>query len=482
MAVYLEWNFLDTARGVFDNYFSFYVRRNATVNYRGPEIAQYGRTLTLIAQYYRLTGDTTLLLKHSAKIVDFSNMLISRRRTAQRLPKSDPSHGMIRGDDESDEMFSWRRKTSELPHFSFTLEAWRGFRDLGPVWVYIGGKTNRPDLVAVGEALVNETESMMIDIERAMNASVVMPSGSPITYTASKSATIPSRNPTDWSLSGSMFVPSLSADSLDIRTGTPGQQTNATLAHPIVSQGHEIVQVSLTFEYVAGYFIKKDPTGLPTVALVVVDPASQQRVATLWTSEPLGNWSFDNFTGYSPTVRASATAAIPGNHCVQLALVFENKKHNLQLRLDSIDVNIRWSPVTDGKPSFPCASASGPPCHPYVAGEPTCSDMGASGAHVSNTTAPYNGRASEPWRTYSGMFYSGGLRARTITDIVQFNQNNSQLAHVGIWSGVGGFRNQFMSFTEQARFEPWNSVQRMALTSNVWIAGAWLRPHSARSG
>ena len=47
------------------------------------------------------------------------------------------------------------------------------------------------------------------------------------------------------------------------------------------------------------------------------------------------------------------------------------------------------------------------------------------------------------------MLYSGGLPERTVADIVAFNQNNSKLSHLGIWGGVGGFRNQFMSFTEQ---------------------------------
>lgn len=262
MAVYLEWGFFDTAKGVLDNYFTFYVRRNATVNYRGPELAQYGRTLTLIAQYYRLTGDTEPLLKHAPKIVDFSDMLISRRRFAQTLPLSDPSYGMIRGDDESDEMFSWVRQESELPHISFSLEAWRGFRDLGPVWVDVGTKYNRQDLVAVGQALLEETKPMMADIVHAMAKSVVV---------------------------------------------------NASTA----------------------------------------------------------------------------------------------------------DV-----------------------CHPYVAGEPTCSDMDAAGAHVSNTSGSYNGRASEPWRSYSGMLYSGGLPKKIVAEIVAYNQNNSKLSHLGIWGGVGGFRNQ----------------------------------------
>lgn len=62
------------------------------------------------------------------------DLLLSRRREAQKRPKTDPSFGMIRGEDESDEMFSgWSEATSELPHFSFSLEAWRGFTELGPV-------------------------------------------------------------------------------------------------------------------------------------------------------------------------------------------------------------------------------------------------------------------------------------------------------------------------------------------------------------
>ena len=97
-----------------------------------------------------------------------------------------------------------------------------------------------------------------------------------------------------------------------------------------------------------------------------------------------------------------------------------------------------------------------------------------STANVSGTSGPYNGRASEPWRSYSGMLYSGAVDAKTVGEIVTYNQNHSKLSHLGIWSGVrhtviagtspelhsskckqsscgqvGGFRNQFMSFTEQ---------------------------------
>lgn len=77
MAVFLEWGLLPSAAGVLDNFFTFYMRRHAVVNYRGPEIAQYGRTLTLIAQYYWMSGGdpTGLLLKHALKITDISGEL-----------------------------------------------------------------------------------------------------------------------------------------------------------------------------------------------------------------------------------------------------------------------------------------------------------------------------------------------------------------------------------------------------------------------
>ena len=78
------------------------VRRHAKVMYRGPELAQYGRMLTQAAQLYRQVGDADLLLKHSRKLIDISNMLLARRRDAEALPHSDPSYGMIRGQDESD--------------------------------------------------------------------------------------------------------------------------------------------------------------------------------------------------------------------------------------------------------------------------------------------------------------------------------------------------------------------------------------------
>ena len=233
--------------------------------------------LTQAAQLYRQTGDAALLLTHSQKLVDISDMLIARRRKAQTLPADDPSYGMIRGQDESDVstqaivlllvtfgafltdhwclqeiLVGWTQNTTELPHISFSLEAWRGFRDLGAVWQEIGVAQRRPDLASVGAALMAEAPLLLRDVGHAMRLSVV-----------------------------------------------------------------------------------------------------------------------------------------------------------------------------------PANSSGLPPCHPYVAGEESCSLM--STAHVSGTSGPYNSRAQEPWRTYSGMFWSGGLSAQDATEIVEYNQNNDRLSRFGVW-------------------------------------------------
>jgi len=271
LAVYMEHGMFEMASGVFDNYFTHYVRVGARLNYRGPELAQFGRMLTLTAQYYRYTADAALLLKHASKLVDISDLLLRRRRASQVLPRTDPSHGMMRGIDEADEMSAWTASSSELPHLSFSLEAWRAFIEIAPVWREIGASHARADLSAVAAALHNETAPLLADTRTAMTRSAV-------------------------------------------------------------------------------------PAG------------------------------------------------------------------------------------------------GGLVCHPYVAGEGACGDMSTEGkypyARVSHTTAPYNFRSSEPWRSYSGMLYSGAIDRPVAAEIVQHHQQRSKLSRIGVWSGGPGFESGLMGFTE----------------------------------
>ena len=268
-AAYLEHGLFETARGVVDNYFTFYVRRGAIINVRGPELAQYGRMLTVVAQYHSYTGDGALLLKHEHKLRDIQAMLMRRRAAALRLPAADPSHGLLRGIDEADELFKWTKASSELPHLSMSLEAWRGFRDLARVWLQLARTHARPDLAIMAEELGRNASALKADADRAVAVSA-------------------------------------------------------------------------------------------------------------------------------------------------------------------------FRDTTDGAV-----------CNPYVAGEKTCGYMGDPGADAG--PGPFlhpNDRASEPFRSYAGMLFSGGLSHETTRQIVQYNQDHAFLSRIGIWGG-GCVSTVQMAFTEQ---------------------------------
>merc|ERR1712232_137491 len=118
-------------------------------------------------------GDMALLLKHELKVKDIIAMLQNRRQAALRLPESDLSRGLIRGIDEADELFTWTESTGELPHFSMSLEAWRGFRDIGIVWQRIAEKHSRPDLATLGKKIMAEAVLIKADVDRAIEANSI---------------------------------------------------------------------------------------------------------------------------------------------------------------------------------------------------------------------------------------------------------------------------------------------------------------------
>ena len=50
------------------NYYTDFADSKGMINMRGPETAQFGLTLSLLARYYNYTGDRALLTKHRAKV------------------------------------------------------------------------------------------------------------------------------------------------------------------------------------------------------------------------------------------------------------------------------------------------------------------------------------------------------------------------------------------------------------------------------
>src|SRR5207249_4123294 len=64
----LEWGRFTAAAQIIDNYFGDFVDEKGMINMRGPETAQFGMTLSLLARYYNYTRDAALLQKHRPKI------------------------------------------------------------------------------------------------------------------------------------------------------------------------------------------------------------------------------------------------------------------------------------------------------------------------------------------------------------------------------------------------------------------------------
>jgi hypothetical protein len=98
----LAWGEFGLSRNYSDNYFTSFVRDDGSILYRGPETGQYGRMLTVVAEYFAYTGDAMLLLKHRARIDGVTRLLLSLRREAEKLPRENPAYGMIAGWCEAD--------------------------------------------------------------------------------------------------------------------------------------------------------------------------------------------------------------------------------------------------------------------------------------------------------------------------------------------------------------------------------------------
>lgn len=161
----IDWGLLDRAGRYIDNYFGRFVRDDGSILYRGPETGQFGRMLTVLAQYANAGGDPQLLLKHRPRIDAIANLLLELRAKALTQPASDPAYGMIAGWSEADSSLDPQPARYMAPYLSNSTEAARGFRDLGRVWQSIGTRTGNAELDAWGQRLVREAAALRKDIE-----------------------------------------------------------------------------------------------------------------------------------------------------------------------------------------------------------------------------------------------------------------------------------------------------------------------------
>jgi len=130
----LEWGRFDEAHRIIDNYFTDFVDSRGMVNMRGPETAQFGMTLALLARYFYYTRDAALLARHHAKIEATAGMLIAMHEQSLRLPVDHPGYGLIAGWSESDSCLAAEPATWWQPYYANSAFAARGLADLGQAW------------------------------------------------------------------------------------------------------------------------------------------------------------------------------------------------------------------------------------------------------------------------------------------------------------------------------------------------------------
>jgi hypothetical protein len=166
----LEWGLFDLARQYIDNYFTYFVRDDGSILYRGPETGQFGRMLTVVAEYVNYTGDHGLLLRHRHRIDAVAQLLLSLRAKALALPADEPAHGMIAGWSEADACLDPDPPRYMEPYLSNSTEAARGFEDLGAVWERVA--KNQPEIEGWGKKLRQEAHALTEDIQRAISRSM----------------------------------------------------------------------------------------------------------------------------------------------------------------------------------------------------------------------------------------------------------------------------------------------------------------------
>jgi hypothetical protein len=169
----LEWGLFDLAQRYIDNYFTYFVRDDGSILYRGPETGQFGRMLTVVATYVNYTGDHKPLLRHRHRIDALAKLLLSMRAQALRMPKDAPTHGMIAGWSEADACLDPDPARYMQPYFSNSTEAARGFEELGRVWEKIGGLRHQTELTKWGQQLRSESRALASDIQNAIARSIL---------------------------------------------------------------------------------------------------------------------------------------------------------------------------------------------------------------------------------------------------------------------------------------------------------------------
>jgi hypothetical protein len=156
----LEWGRLDTARLFIDNYFSEYVDELGMIDMRGPETAQFGMTLSLLARYFNYSHDGGLMLKYRSKIEATAKLLGDMHEESLRLPREDPGYGLIRGWSESDSCLSENPSLYWQPYYANSAFAARGFTDIARAWTELAHTDSSASMEKLAQGWLKRSQAL----------------------------------------------------------------------------------------------------------------------------------------------------------------------------------------------------------------------------------------------------------------------------------------------------------------------------------
>jgi hypothetical protein len=167
----LEFGAMPWARGLIANEFDHYILDDGMVRYRGEELPQSARMLTIMALYWSYNKhDTAFLLQHFERAKAVAEFLTMRRSLTLGYPRDDPRYGLLPGDDEADNYnrLYFHQKPS-LHFFASTAEFYRACMELGAVWQSIGKAVSRPDVATAGAELLKLAPLLYHDLHTSLN-------------------------------------------------------------------------------------------------------------------------------------------------------------------------------------------------------------------------------------------------------------------------------------------------------------------------
>ena len=189
-----------------------------------------------------------------------------------------------------------------------------------------------------------------------------VPAPTAVNFTAAgRNVTVPSTQPDDdWLFAdgaglSATLNQSHGGHAQDIRSGGPGQHSAATVSHPLNSDGHVLSSIAMSFQYTAGYTPGAgERASASRVRLALVDALNYSLVAVVYSSPPLGHYSYDRFRGYSPPIFVEvAGLSIAWPRSLRVALLFDNQQRNVMIPLQSLAISIVWSEQRQPMPFTP---------------------------------------------------------------------------------------------------------------------------------